>query len=238
MFLLYQVIFLAITTQSHPLCDILPIRAVLLRSDDWRPVRRILPLCRLKAASCEEGHRDVHHFGKTRRTNPPWITKTLRTNPPWFGKNTTNEPTAAAAFPAKMRRTNPTAANARAAKMRRTNPNARAAARAVERDKTKPFRAIRSSELMPCQWDRTTEVFAKRSQPPILGDHVTGPGRRQNAPNEPNGPTILHGRNCAERTHQTIGASAKTGQPNRAPIGGLTGSPGVVSIEATLAEMS
>ena len=29
---------------------------------------------------------DVHHFGKTRRTNPPWITKTLRTNPPWFGK--------------------------------------------------------------------------------------------------------------------------------------------------------
>jgi hypothetical protein len=189
MFLLYQVIFLAITTQSHPLCDILPIRAVLLRSNEWRPVRRILPQCRLEAASCEGGHRDVHHFGKTRRTNPPWITKTLRTNPPWFGKNAKNEPAVAAACPAKMRRTNPTAANPRAAKMRRTNPNARAAARAAERDKTKPFVAIRSSELMPCQWDRTTEVFCETNPPVFWKTRRTNPpdDRREceNGPAEP-----------------------------------------------------
>jgi hypothetical protein len=64
-----------------------------LRPAEWRPVRRIRPQFRLKAVTCEDGHRGAHQFGRTLRTNSPWITKTLRTNPPWFGKNTTNEPT-------------------------------------------------------------------------------------------------------------------------------------------------
>ena len=213
----------------------------------------------------------MHHFGKTRRTNPPW-----------FGKNTTNEPTVAAACPAKMRRTNPAAARARSENAPNEPMPEPPPARRNATKRSHFSQSARQNSCLASGIGRRM-FFAKRSQSPILGDHVTDPGRRQNAPNEPDGPTMGHGRKCAERTHrglrthnervptsggknatnepievrasstnepkagsgkrderthQTIGASAKTGQPNRAPIGGLTGSPGVVSIEATLAGMS
>jgi hypothetical protein len=66
------------------------------------------------------------------------------------------------------------------------------------------------------------KFFAKRSQSPILGDHVTDPGRRQNARTNPPDDRRKY----------------ENGPTEPCPIGGLTGSPGVVSIEATLAGMS
>jgi hypothetical protein len=128
----------------------------------------------------------------------------VRMCPPWFGKNTTSEPIVAhenaTSEPTVAHENAPNEPNAGSrkcaertqpwlTKMRRTNPNARAAARAAERDKTKPFLAIRSSELMLRQWDRTTEVFCETNPPVFWKTRRTNPpdDRREceNGPTEP-----------------------------------------------------
>jgi hypothetical protein len=216
--------------------------------------------------------RTHHGSAKARRTNPPWPQRARRKC---------------------AERTQPPQTRARRKCAERTQMLEPPPARRNATKRSHFSQSARQNSCLASGIGRR-KFFAKRSQSPILGDHVTDPGRRQNAPNEPNGPTMGHGRKCAERTHrglrkrnervrmsggknttneptevrasstnepeagsgkrderthrcsgrhderthQTIGASEKTGQPNRAPIGGLTGSPGVVSIETTLAGMS
>ena len=160
----------------------------------WSVVR-----CRSRAArptrSTNQRVRTNHHGSeKTQRTNPIGSRKCAERTQSWL---------------TRMRRTKPIAADARAAKMRRTNPNPRAAARAAERDKTKPFLATRLSELVPCQRDRTTRVFCETNPIAKLGGCVGRPAdhkmRRTNPPAEM--------RKRAERTQREL-AENMTNEPS------------------------
>ena len=253
------------------------------------------------------------HWGsaKTLRTNPPGHTKTLRTNPPGFGKTLRTNP------PGTRKREDRTHRRRRERQKCPNEPNRRRDAAKIaertqileppparaDRDKTKPFLALRSSELVPCQRDRTTGVFCETKPITKLGDCIMDAGRRQNCAERTHRPNDGHRRKCAERTHRglrgvttspdaarekhdkrtqrglwkrnerTHGGSGKdderthrssgeryershvvwktrrtnppderpkweTRRTNPASSGGLTGSPGVVSIEAKLPGIS
>ena len=199
MFLLYLVIFLAITTHSLWLRSILRIRDVLLRPAEWPPVWRFRPRYRLEAVSCEDGHRGVHQFGKTQRANPPCFGKNA-TNEPTVVRNQNNERTHRAS--ARTLRTNPPPPRRTRRKCaeRTQPPQTHERRKCAERTqtieppatprnatKTKPFLANRLSELVSCQRDRTTGVSCETKLNTELGDRIMDAGRRQDAPNEPTG---------------------------------------------------
>jgi hypothetical protein len=227
MFLLYLVIFPAITTHSLRLRSIFPIRAVLLRPAEWRPVRRIRAQYHLNAVSREDGHRGVHRFGKTRRTNPPWFGKNATSEPTVVHENATNEPTVVR----KNTTNEPTVV--RQKRYERTHRRSSARRKCAERtqipeppvgsavrDETKPYLATCSSELVPCQRDRTTGVFCETKSITELGDRVMDAGRRQNAPNEPTGDcgSVTDGHLChAGKTRRTnppkVGRTRRTNPP-------------------------
>jgi hypothetical protein len=129
----------------------------------------------------KRNERTHRRSARTLRTNPPRITKTRRTNPPWFCKNTTNEPTAAAVRPTKMRR---------------TNPNSRAARPLCGTRRNEAIFAIRSPELVLCQRDRAMGDSCETKPIVKLGDRIMDAGRRQTAPNEPTGRTMATDENA------------------------------------------
>jgi hypothetical protein len=126
--------------------------------------------------------RTHHGSAKTRRMNPPWPQRARRKC---------------------AERTQPPQTRAQRKCAERTQMLEPPPAR---RNATKRSHFSQSARQNSCLASGIGQrkFFAKRSQSPILGDHVTDPGRRQNAPNEPNGPMMGHGRKCAERTHRGL----------------------------------
>jgi hypothetical protein len=149
-------------------------------------------------------HNDRTHRRSTRtlRTNPPWFTKTLRTNPPWFTKTIRTNPP----WFTKTLRTNPPPPQRAWRECAERTQIPEPPASSAVRDETKPSLAISSSELVPRQRDPTTGVSCETKPIIELGDRIMDAGRRQNAPNEPNGPTMATGENAPNEPTEDCGS--------------------------------
>jgi hypothetical protein len=186
-----------------------------------------------------EKHNERTHRRSTRtlRTNPPSFGKTQRTNPPGFGKNATNEPTRV-----HENATNEPAAAACLAKIRRSKPSSRAAGglcgtrrnEAISRNPLVRTRSLpaRSDDRSFLRNEANHQIWGPHHgrRPPTKRAERT---HRRKRAERTHGPKDGHRGKRDEQTHRASGQNAKTGQVNRASIGGLTGLPGVVSIEAT-----